>query len=148
MNKCWRGERRRSDLSVLWTVVPPRTILTPPGVDLFRLWTVRASSYVTPPTMNTITSCGLHHHQCYYHYQLYYKRFVFTALVGPQEEHPACKNWAMRCWRGYLSAARCKWFAYGPADATATPSSLALLKSGWFKPSGASSPRMSWKRGH
>jgi len=25
--------------------------------------------------------------------------------------------------------ARCKWFAYGPADATATPSSLASLKS-------------------
>ena len=35
----------------------------------------------------------------------------------------------MRCWRGYLSAARCKWFAYGPADATATLSSLASLKS-------------------
>ena len=27
-----------------------------------------------------------------------------------------------------LSALRCKWFAYGPADATATPSSLASLK--------------------
>jgi len=34
-----------------------------------------------------------------------------------------------RCWRGYLSGARCKQFASGPADATATPSSLALLKS-------------------
>jgi len=33
------------------------------------------------------------------------------------------------CWHGHLSAARCKWFAYGPADATATPSSLASLKS-------------------
>jgi len=39
------------------------------------------------------------------------------------------KNWVMRCWRGYLSEARCKWSAYGPADATATPSSLASLKS-------------------
>jgi len=28
----------------------------------------------------------------------------------------------------YLSWARCKWFAYGPADDTATPSSLASLK--------------------
>ena len=28
----------------------------------------------------------------------------------------------------YLSAARCKWFTYGPTDATATPSSLASLK--------------------
>jgi len=24
------------------------------------------------------------------------------------------------CWCGYLSGARCKWSAYGPADATAT----------------------------
>jgi len=34
----------------------------------------------------------------------------------------------MRCWRGYLSGARCKWFAYGPADATATSSSIAPVK--------------------
>jgi len=26
----------------------------------------------------------------------------------------------MRCWHGYISGARCKWFAYDPADATAT----------------------------
>ena len=41
-------------------------------------------------------------------------------LVGRQEEHPACKNWLVRYWQGYLSEARCRWFAYGPADATAT----------------------------
>ena len=28
-------------------------------------------------------------------------------------------NWVMRYWHGYLSGTRCKWFAYGPADATA-----------------------------
>jgi len=28
------------------------------------------------------------------------------------------KNWEMTCWRGCLSGARCKWFAYDPADAT------------------------------
>jgi len=39
------------------------------------------------------------------------------------------KNQVMRCWYGYLSGARCKWFAYGPADGTATPSSLTSLKS-------------------
>jgi len=27
-------------------------------------------------------------------------------------------NWVMRCWRRYLSGARYKWFAHGPADAT------------------------------
>jgi len=35
----------------------------------------------------------------------------------------------VRYWHGHLSGERCKWFACGPADATATPSSLALLKS-------------------
>jgi len=39
------------------------------------------------------------------------------------------KNWVMRCWRGYISGVTCKWFACGPADATATLSSLASLKS-------------------
>jgi len=35
---------------------------------------------------------------------------------------------------------RCKWSAYGPADATATPSSLALVKSRMVYLSGASLP--------
>jgi len=39
-------------------------------------------------------------------------------LVGCQEEHTACK--VMRCLHGYLSAARCKLFACGPADTVAT----------------------------
>jgi len=45
---------------------------------------------------------------------------ALTLLVGPQDGHPACKNWAVRYWRGHQSGARCKWFAYGPAEATAT----------------------------
>ena len=28
-----------------------------------------------------------------------------------QEEHPACKNWVIKCWCGYLSGARCRLFA-------------------------------------
>jgi len=44
-----------------------------------------------------------------------------TLLVGRQEEYPACKNWVMRCWCGYLSGGRWRLFAYGPADATAIP---------------------------
>jgi len=39
------------------------------------------------------------------------------------------KNSVMRFWRGYLSWARCKWFAYRPADDIAIPSSLASLTS-------------------
>jgi len=44
---------------------------------------------------------------------------ALTLLVGRQEGHPACKNWAVRCWCGYLSGVRCR-LACGPADATAT----------------------------
>jgi len=43
--------------------------------------------------------------------------FSFSALMllaGRQEGQLACKNW-MLAWLS-LSAARCKWFAYGPAD--------------------------------
>jgi len=50
-----------------------------------------------------------------------YTLFAFSALtllVGRQEGHPACKNRVVRCWRGYLSGARCR-LAYGPDDATA-----------------------------
>jgi len=54
---------------------------------------------------------------------------ALTLLVGQQEGRPACKNWVVRYRRGYLSGARCKWFAYGARDATATPSSLAPVKS-------------------
>ena len=68
-------------------------------------------------------------------------------LVWWQEEHPACKNWVVRYWRGYLSGARWKWFAYGPADATATPSSLAPVKSGMVYLSGVGLPRLSCKKG-
>jgi len=32
-------------------------------------------------------------------------------LVGWYEGDPAYKNWVVRYWCGYLSGARCKWFA-------------------------------------
>jgi len=51
----------------------------------------------------------------------------FDTVGWDQEEHPACT--ILRCWLCYLSVVRCKWFAYGPPDATATPLSLASLKS-------------------
>ena len=60
------------------------------------------------------------------------KYIAFSALsllVGHLKEHVAFKNWVIRCWSGYLSGARWEWFAYGPADATATPSFLTSLKS-------------------
>jgi len=72
---------------------------------------------------------------------------ALTLMVGRQEGHPgACKNWVVRYKRGYLSAARCKWFAYGQADATATQSSLAPVKSRTVYLSGAGLPKMSLKK--
>ena len=47
------------------------------------------------------------------------------------------KNRLMRCWHGYLSGMRCRWFAYGPADVIASTSSLASLNPDWFILSGA-----------
>jgi len=72
---------------------------------------------------------------------------ALTLLVGWQEGHLACKNWVMRYWHGYLSGERCKWYANGPADATATPSSLASLKSRMAYLSGIGLPRLSCKKG-
>jgi len=75
--------------------------------------------------------------------------FIFSALTllgGQQEGYPAHKNWVVRYWCGCLSAARCKWFAYGPVDATATPSSLTPVKSRMLYLSGAGLPTLSWKR--
>jgi len=39
-------------------------------------------------------------------------------LCGRKGIRPV-KNWVVGCWHGYLSGVRC-WFAYGPADTTAT----------------------------
>jgi len=71
---------------------------------------------------------------------------ALTLLVGRQEWHSACRNWVVRYWRRYLSAARCKLFAYGPADVNATPSSVAPVKSRMVYLSGAGLPRLSRKK--
>ena len=56
----------------------------------------------------------------------------FDTVGLRQEEHSACKN----SHKVLMSAARCKWLAYGPADATAIPSSLASVKSRTVCPCG------------
>ena len=58
------------------------------------------------------------------------------------------KNWGMTCRHGFLSKVSCKWFAYGPVDTTAIPSSLASLKSKLVYLSGAGLPKLPWKRGN
>ena len=78
-------------------------------------------------------------------YLLTYCAFsAVTLLVGHQEEHPVCKNRVMRCWHGYLSAAKCRLFAHGPADATVTPKPHYIvlhLNPEWFYLSGTGLPR-------
>jgi len=46
-------------------------------------------------------------------------------LSGRKNIQPV-KSWVMRCWHGYLSGAKCKWFAYGAADSFATHHLLLL----------------------
>jgi len=64
---------------------------------------------------------------------LYVCTFMTSMLwhcwLGGRKGIRSVKNWVVGYWCGYLSDMRCKWFAYGPADATATPSCLASLKS-------------------
>jgi len=72
---------------------------------------------------------------------------ALTLLAGWQEGHLACKSWVVRYWHGYLCGARCKRFAYGPSDVTATASSLVPVKSRMVYLSGASLPRLSWEKG-
>ena len=63
---------------------------------------------------------------------------LWRCWLGVRQGIQAVKTWVMRCWHGYLSGTKCKWFAYGPADATATPSSLLQkIQNGlsfWYQP--------------
>ena len=61
-----------------------------------------------------------------------------TLLVGRQEGHLACEK--LRCWRGYMSGARCS-LAYGPAHATATHCLLLQIDFTFLVPAYLGSPR-------
>ena len=76
---------------------------------------------------------------------------ALTLLVLHQEEHPACKNWVMRCWCGCLCVVgmRYRLLAYGPADATAIPKPYHLLPQfnpDWFCLSGTRLHGLCWKK--
>jgi len=44
---------------------------------------------------------------------------LWCCWLGGRKGIRPVKNWAVGCWHGYLSGARCR-LAYGPADATVT----------------------------
>ena len=76
-------------------------------------------------------------------------RFAFSALTL-LVWHLAGKTWVMRCWCGYLSAARCRLLAYCPADATAILKPhhhLPHLNPDWFYLSSTCLHRLFWKTG-
>jgi len=70
-------------------------------------------------------------------------------LVGWQERHPACKKLGGEVWALLSVWSKvqmiCIWSSW-PVDATATPSSLASLKSSMVYFSGVGLPRLSWKK--
>jgi len=70
-----------------------------------------------------------------------------TKVKDKQTEHHRISNHSPRYWHDYLPGVRCKWFAYGPADVTVTPSSLAPLKSRMVYLFGAGLLRLIWKKG-
>ena len=52
---------------------------------------------------------------------------LWHCWLGGRKGIPPVKNRVVRCWCVVcLERGKCKWFAYGPPDATATPSSLAV----------------------
>ena len=65
---------------------------------------------------------------------------LWRCWLGGRNGIRPVKNWVVRCWRGYLSGARCR-LAYGPADATATYCLLLQQNPDWFYLSGTGSPR-------
>ena len=74
-----------------------------------------------------------------YHYSV-----ALTVLVGHQEEHPACKNWVMRCRCGYLSVARCRFFCIWPSWCHCIPKPHHLLphvNPDWYYHAGTGLPR-------
>ena len=72
-------------------------------------------------------SAGTHTHHIYAPHKTLIGRFPALSLpsvlwccwLGGRKGIRPVKNWAVGCWRGYLSGVRC-WLAYVPADANAT----------------------------
>jgi len=50
----------------------------------------------------------------------YWPSVLWHCWLGVRKSIRPVKNWVLGYWRGYLSGVFCKWFAYGPANATAT----------------------------
>ena len=105
------------------------------GPQRFKELAHNSSRKLTQLLLTTMHKHGDHCHR-YTHYMTLLHTHVlptnrFTAIIqvnssvlwrcwlGGRKGIRPVKNWAVGCWRGYLSGVRCR-FAYGSADATAT----------------------------
>ena len=93
-------------------------------MDTGRIRILKSNIHAPLPLLTVLSASVKCSSQCYVN--------AFSALmllVGWQEENPTHKKTRVTtCWHGYLSGARCKRLAYGPADATATPPFLLYSK--------------------
>jgi len=71
---------------------------------------------------------------------VFFPSVLLRCWLGSRKGIRPVKNWVVRCWRGYLSGAKCR-LAYGPADAIATRCLLLQQNPGWFYLSGTGWPR-------
>jgi len=76
-----------------------------------------------------ISFCFLSIRQQFIPHLLILPSVLWHCWLGIRKSIRPTINGVVRCRRGHLSGARYKSLAYGPTDATATPSSLASLKS-------------------
>ena len=121
-----RGEGRKEQegrdyLWEFWTEVPPRTTRMPElSLELLNSYTLSASSYVAPPTMNMITSVGLCSVRVLFFYPpLLFPFFPLFPLPSPLSPLPSIPSapsllvtllvWAVRWWRGRWSPSTCSW---------------------------------------
>jgi len=78
---------------------------------------------------------------------LFFAFSALTLLAGHQEEHLACKKLSDEVLSWLSVCSEVQMICICPADATATPSSLAQVKSRTVYLSAAGLPRLSWKKG-
>ena len=71
-----------------------------------------------PAAQPTASKHWRRRNQCYY-FSLAKSCVLRHCWLGGRKGIRPVKNWAVECWCGYQSGARCR-LAYGPADATAT----------------------------
>ena len=63
------------------------------------------------------------------YWTVYNKLKCIDAVGWVAGRSSACKNWVVRYLHGYLSGARCNWFAYGPVDAVSRQYNIPQMSS-------------------